>query len=291
MIIIRMKGGIGNQMFQYALYSELKHLGKDVRMDEVSGFEQDPQREPVLQRVFDIRYDVATPEEIRDLCDAHMGFFTRVRRKLFGRQSLEIVEPDGVFRPEILKKDHAYLNGYWQSEKYFADAAVQNALREAFALQPEQIISREESWEVLQQIDESASVSVHVRRGDYLWPGVVETFGGICTEEYYQRAMERILEEIPEASFFVFTNDKEWCKEHMKGERVYTVDSVEDENDADIADMLLMSRCKHHIIANSSYSWWAAWLNASREKRVIAPAKWLNNKDMTDIYTSEMIRI
>lgn len=291
MIIIRMMGGIGNQMFQYALYSELKYLGRDVKMDDVHGFKEDEQRDPVLTESFGIQYERATEEEIRDITDAHMSFFTRVRRKLFGRHSLEIVEPDGVFRPEILKVDHAYLTGYWQSEKYFPDAQVRQLLRDTYELQPEKLIHSEEGWALLQQIEESESVSVHVRRGDYLWPGVVENFGGICTEEYYQKAMERILQDKPEASFFIFTNDKEWCREHMKGERVFTVDSTKDEKDADLLDMLLMSRCSHHIIANSSYSWWAAWLNDTPDKIVVAPAKWLNNKDMSDVYTERMIRI
>ena len=291
MIIIRMKGGIGNQMFQYALYTELKHLGRDVKMDDVSGFVSDAQREPVLTETFGVTYEIATEEEIRDLRDSHMGFWTRVRRKLLGRHSQEIIEPDGVFRPEILELTEAYLDGFWQSEKYFPDTATRSALRKAFAVHPESILQDDEGYELLGRIRQTESVSVHVRRGDYLWPGVVETFGGICTEEYYQKAMNHILQEHPDATFFVFTNDKDWCRQHMTGERVFTVDATPGERDADILDMMLMSACRHHIIANSSSSWWAAWLNDTPEKTVIAPAKWLNNKNMQDIYTEKMIRL
>ena len=291
MIIIRMKGGIGNQMFQYALYSELNYLGRDVKMDDVNGFIGDGQRTPVLKETFGVDYVTATDEEVRDLRDAHMGFFDRIRRKLTGRHSKEIMEPDGVFRPEILQITDAYLDGYWQSEKYLPDTAVVSALRKAFSVRPEDIIRDDAGFELLARIRQSESVSVHVRRGDYLWPGVVETFGGICTEEYYQRAFGEILLTHPDATFFVFTNDKEWCREHMKGERVFTVDLTAGEGDVDILDMMLMSECHHHIIANSSYSWWAAWLNDAPEKCVIAPAKWLNNKNMQDIYTEKMIRL
>lgn len=291
MIIIRMKGGIGNQMFQYALYTELKYLGRDVRMDDVNGFADDAQRDPVLKETFQVDYETATGDEIRDLRDSHMGFWDRVRRRLTGRHSLEIVEPDGVFRPEILEKEDAYLDGYWQSEKYFPDTAVVSSLRKAYAIRPEDILTDDAGFELLSRIRQAESVSVHVRRGDYLWPGVVENFGGICTEEYYQKAMEYILQEHPDATFFVFTNDKEWCKEHMTGERVVTVDLKPGGGDVDILDMMLMSECRHHIIANSSYSWWAAWLNDAPEKRVIAPQKWLNNKNMQDIYTEKMIRL
>ena len=291
MIIIRMKGGIGNQMFQYALYTELKHLGRDVKMDDVNGFVSDAQRDPVLKDTFGVTYETATDDEIRNLRDSHMGFLTRVRRKLFGRHSQEIIEPDGVFRPEILELTDAYLDGFWQSEKYFPDTAVISALRKAFAIRPESILQDDAGYELLSRIRQTESVSVHVRRGDYLWPGVVETFGGICTEEYYQKAMNHILQEHPDATFFIFTNDKDWCRQHMNGERVFTVDATSGEKDADILDMVLMSECRHHIIANSSYSWWAAWLNDTPEKKVIAPAKWLNNKNMQDIYTEKMIRL
>lgn len=291
MIIIRMKGGIGNQMFQYALYTELKYLGRDVKMDDVNGFLHDEQRDPVLKETFGVTYDAATDEEIRTLRDSYMDFFSRVRRRLTGRHSKEIVEPDGVFREEILQIEEAYLDGFWQSEKYFPDTPVVSALRKAFCVRPEDILQDDAGFELLGRIRQAESVSVHVRRGDYLWPGVVETFGGICTEEYYQSAMEHVLLQHPDATFFVFTNDKAWCREHMKGERVVTVDLTTGAGDADILDMMLMSECHHHIIANSSYSWWAAWLNDAPGKSVIAPAKWLNNKNMQDIYTEKMIRL
>ena len=90
--------------------------------------------------------------------------------------------------------------------------------------------------------------------------------------------------------FFIFTDDKEWCKKHFKG-RCFSVVELEEGPKTDIAEMMLMSKCKHHIIANSSFSWWAAWLNDAPEKLVIAPSKWINHKDMDDIYTERMVKV
>ena len=106
----------------------------------------------------------------------------------------------------------------------------------------------------------------------------------------YKNAIKMVRQQHPNAVFFIFTDDKEWCKEHFKGPKFITVELQEGEF-TDVADMLLMSRCKHHIIANSSFSWWSAWLNDSPEKIVIAPSKWINNKKMDDIYTERMTKV
>ena len=119
MIIIQLKGGLGNQMFQYALYRELKHRGKEVKIDDVNGFIGDKLRVPVLDR-FGVQYEKATPEEIIALTDSKMDLWSRIRRKLTGRKTFRIDEVEGNFDPKILETDKAYLVGYWQSEKYFS---------------------------------------------------------------------------------------------------------------------------------------------------------------------------
>ena len=289
MIIIRLKGGLGNQMFQYALYLQLKALGKEVKIDEVSGFKDDKQRDPVLFDMFGIRYDKATPEEVVDITDAHMDFWSRVKRKLFGRHSGEYIDKTGNFDPSVLQMDSAYLNGYFQSDKYFTDKNVINQLKREFVIRPEEVLTTPSSWELYRQIKQTNSVSIHVRRGDYLEPGTVETFGGICDTDYYKRAIDRIFSMYPDAELFVFTSDKEWVEENVSGERLHTVDTGEAKEDA--VDLLLMSLCKHHILANSSFSWWSAWINDAPEKTVLVPPKWLNTKPMEDIYTERMIRV
>ena len=290
MVIIRMKGGLGNQMFQYALYCSLRARGTQVKMDEVNGFAEDPQRDPMLARVFSISYDKATQEEIVEMTDAYMHWWSRVRRKLFGRKTRAIDEEvNGNFDPRILELQEAYLEGYWQTEKYFEDPGVVKQLRDDFTLDPGKVLKDASAWETLKRIRQTESVSIHIRRGDYLAPGTVETFGGICTEEYYRKAVEYLLERFPDAVFYVFSNDKEWTTRHLTGDRFITVEYDEELDDE--ADLLLMSMCRHHILANSSFSWWAAWLNDAPEKTVIAPARWLNGRDIRDIYTDRMVRL
>ncbi len=288
MIIIQLKGGLGNQMFQYALYRALKKKGKTVKIDDVTGFVNDKLREPVLQG-YGIDYERATKDEVIALTDSKMDIFSRIRRKLTGRKTFRIDEESGRFDPKILELENAYLVGYWQSEKYFADEAVQNEIKEAFEKRPQELMNDTVSWTLLQQIECCESVSLHVRRTDYVDAEHIHIHN-ICSEKYYKNAIDKIRKEYPNAMFFIFTDDKEWCKKHFKG-RCFSVVELEEGPKTDIAEMMLMSRCKHHIIANSSFSWWAAWLNDAPEKLVIAPSKWINHKDMDDIYTERMVKV
>lgn len=288
MIIIQLKGGLGNQMFQYALYRALKKKGKTVKIDDVTGFVNDKLREPVLQG-YGIDYERATKDEVIALTDSKMDIFSRIRRKLTGRKTFRIDEESGRFDPNILELENAYLVGYWQSEKYFADESVQNEIKEAFEKRPQELMNDTVSWTLLQQIECCESVSLHVRRTDYVDAEHIHIHN-ICSEKYYKNAIDKIRKEYPNAMFFIFTDDKEWCKKHFKG-RCFSVVELEEGPKTDIAEMMLMSRCKHHIIANSSFSWWAAWLNDAPEKLVIAPNKWINHKDMDDIYTERMVKV
>ena len=145
------------------------------------------------------------------------------------------------------------------------------------------------SWTTLQQIECCESVSIHVRRTDYLDAEHIKIHN-LCSETYYKNAISMVRQKHPNAVFFIFTDDKEWCKEHFKGHNFINVELQEGEF-TDVADMLLMSRCKHHIIANSSFSWWSAWIGDTPEKMVIAPAKWINNRKMDDIYTERMTKV
>ena len=293
MVIIRMKGGLGNQMFQYALYCELEYLGRQVKMDDVTGFRNDRQRDPALS-VFGTDYQRATQEEVTDITDAHMDICSRVRRKLLGRHSLEYEERDGNFDPKVLEMTDSYLVGFWQTEKYFADPEVRQRLRRTFLQREQDILQGEAVRDFAQQIGDTQSVSLHIRRGDYLEPGTVETFGGICTDAYYREAVRMIRERYPDAVFYIFSNDSQWVwdhmLEHMQGVRCVSVDSALIGSDA--AELLLMSRCRHHILANSSFSWWGAWLSGHEPGQMtIAPDRWLNHKKMDDTYTEYMTRI
>ncbi len=294
MIIIQMTGGMGNQMFQYALYLKLCSLGREVKFDDISEYDR-PGVRPVMLWAFDIDYPRADKDEINEITDGFLKFSHRVRRKLFGRKSKEYHEESCNFDGQALVREPAYLTGYFQSEKYFKD--IEEQVRGAFTFSGKiwegldgELKERLEGY--LKRIENAVSVAVHIRRGDYLEKE--EIYGGICTEEYYRRAIAYFEEKEPEAVFFLFSNEPEWVKKWIRENyedngRFVAVESGREENG--YLDMYLMSRCRHYIIANSSFSWWGAWLGASRDKRIIAPSKWAQNQCYTDIYTENMVRI
>lgn len=293
MDIIRMTGGLGNQMFQYALYLKLTAMGRTVKFDDYSEYQLENAR-PIMLWCFGIDYPKASREEINEITDGFMTLKDKVRRKLTGRKSREYQEKDCNFDPEVLTRTPAYLTGYFQSEKYFQDIAEK--VREAFVFRPVifENLPEERKTAVFayeKRMKESFAVSVHIRRGDYLTSS--EVYGGNCTEEYYKRAISLMKEKYPQAVFFVFSNDSVWTKKWLLenyGEEEFLLIEGSDE-DSGYLDLYLMRMCRCHILANSSFSWWGAWLNPSREKCVIAPARWFNNQDCRDIYTPEMIRI
>lgn len=294
MNIIRMTGGLGNQMFQYALYLKLKSHGREVKMDDRTQYKDSGAR-PVMLWCFDIIYPKASEREVDELTDGFMELHHRVRRKLFGRKSLEYAERSCNFDRQVLERDPAYLTGYFQSEQYFGD--IEDLVRSSFTFS-------DKIWEGLsaeflekmkgyqRSIDESLAVSVHIRRGDYL--DNEEAYGNICTEAYYRKAIDLVRSQYPQAVFFFFSNEplwvREWLKSAYSGELPFEIIEGTDESTGYL-DLFLMSRCRHHIIANSSFSWWGAWLNPDKKKLVIAPAKWHNKQDYQDIYTEGMMRI
>ena len=191
---------------------------------------------------------------------------------------------------KIFDWDNIYLEGYWQSEKYFPDAA--ETLKKEFGLesvrenQPNGCGLSNQAEKRLQEIEQTQAVSIHVRRGDYLLPQNQALFGGICTEHYYEKAMKTIADSHPDVTFYLFTNDSEWAKGWL--EKPYRIKLVEWAGAKDYELLTLMSRCKHNILANSSFSWWASYLNENPDKMVIAPDKWLNGWDCSDIYRKDM---
>lgn len=323
MIIIQLAGGLGNQMFQYALYLQLKDLGREVKIDDVSGFEQDAQRMPALAP-FGITYERPSGEELRKMLDSSMLPWHRVRRKLFGRHKKSYFEQGKLFIPEVLTWDDIYLEGYWQTEKYFQP--VERQVRDAYDTdrlsaylekaglwsggesggagkvgkekkgRSENGEERKSAGQYLQEINNGCSVSLHVRRGDYLTPENQNLYGGICTDAYYMEGIRQMRERYPGCRFFLFTNDREWARRQFGQDRdkedadITWVD-LQGAGDNDYMEFLLMSRCKHHILANSSFSWWASYLNKNPGKTVLAPQRWLNGADNSDFYRADMQKI
>lgn len=287
MIIIQMSGGLGNQMFQYALYLKLKSLGRTVRFDDVTTYRLDNAR-PIQLAVFGLTYPRATDEEIRDITDSFMDLSNRIRRRFTGRKSLEYYEKDGCFDPKILEMRDGYLIGNFQSEKYFED--IRDDVRSAFRF--DDLNFSDETRDMKRRIrsEKGEPVCIHVRRGDYLKSDNV--YGGICTDAYYEAAMNYMRERHPGCVFYLFTDDSRWADTFVESHREMGVVPVTcSEEYTGYQDMYLISYCRHHIIANSTFSWWGWWLRKEKGGEVIAPSRWLNNGRCADIFTPGMIRM
>jgi len=179
-----------------------------------------------------------------------------------------------------------YLSGYWQSEKYFDD--VSGIIREEFQLKNEPAGL---NLELVRAMRGSQAVSLHVRRGDYVSNPIAASYHGVCSLEYYRTAIKLIEEKVANPKFYVFSDDIPWCKENLRFPQPATY--VDHNSDEPFEDLRLMSFCKHFIIANSSFSWWGAWLSRNQEKIVLAPKKWFltREKDDRDQVPANWIRI
>ncbi len=191
------------------------------------------------------------------------------------------------FSPQIFHlSSDIYLDGYFQSDKYFRDYA--DTIRADFEVV---IPPSEQNREMIKQIQSVNAVSLHIRRGDYTKPST-QALHGLCNAEYYKKSIQYIAEQVENPIFFIFSDDIDWVKENMQtGYEQYYIDF----NDAsqNHEDLRLMSRCKHHIIANSSFSWWWAWLNPNPTKIVTIPSIWFAwyDYDTRDIYPDGWIKI
>jgi hypothetical protein len=174
--------------------------------------------------------------------------------------------------------------GYWQSEKYFDK--VQSELRRLYTFNFEKLSS--ETLDYLSSIKSTNSVSVHIRRADYLQHE--DFYGGICTFEYYRNAIKYFMKNIDNPIFYFFSDDIEWVVEQFENLPIYKFVNINHSND-NWQDMYLMSQCNHNIIANSTFSWWGAWLNSNPKKLVLAPRKWSNMYENIDIYPPDWIKI
>lgn len=307
MNIIRMSGGLGNQMFQYALCLKLKSMGKEVKFDDINEYRGEKAR-PIMLAVFGIEYPRATWDEINAFTDGSMDIIKRIRRKIFGRRAIEY-EEQGFYDPKVLSFESMYLRGNFQSEKYFED--IKDEVRELYRFPrledmhlPDKLYRATKTC--LDKIESGESVGLHMYRSDSReeW----EQYEGICTEKYYEGAVRYMQDKLPDARFYIFSNEPKWVrgwvsmliqsqlKEGMSPQEVRAIKEkfvmVEANTEyTGYLDMLLMSKCRHNIISNSSFSWWSAWINDNPDKIIIAPDRWSREKEGNEIFTSNMILI
>lgn len=291
MVITKILGGLGNQMFQYSAGRALAlKLGVELKID-ISGFEGHELRDYYLN-AFNIKEALATKEETESI--KRLTKKKTLLGKLFGSKkqfsSVNIKEkPLFAFNEDFLKLgDNVLLSGYWQNEKYFKD--IGSTLREDFTLKHPLC---EKSKEVEKNIENCSSVSIHIRRGDYVSNPKVNSQFGLCTIDYYHRGIKYLEENVGgDLKFFIFSDDPQWAVDNLDLQYDST---VVDHNGADrcFEDLILMSNCKHNIIANSTFSWWAAWLNNNKDKIVVAPEAWFqdNKYDTSDLVPKEWVRV
>ena len=288
MKIVKILGGLGNQMFQYALYLSLKETfpQENVTVDLScfhgyhlhNGFE--------IARIFSLHPDKATVMEILRIAYYYPNyFFWQIGKRVLPQRKTMCAESTKLlFDKSVLQREgDRYFDGYWQDERYFIDC--RRTILNTFKFPP---FTDDNNLALLKKMDTN-SVSIHVRRGDYVGN---KLYQGICDLNYYREAIMKISSYISPSMFCDFSNDIEWCRDNLESfikAPIYYVDW--NSGTESYRDMQLMSCCGHNIIANSSFSWWGAWLNQNSSKIVIAPKRWINLNNCGFMLPSRWVKI
>ena len=291
MIVVKLWGGLGNQMFQYAFATYLAKQRNESNKFFTDGLTNDVHN--LGLKSFSLDLVALNDKEKASLgygFKSHLEY--RIKRKLlqlFPFLNKKIVIEKGLEYKSNISKNAELFDGYWQSYKY--TDAVEIELREKFVFND----SKLEQLNDYAEIASSNSVSLHIRKGDYL-AGKNALIYEECSMDYYLNGMAEIKKNVVSPVFFVFSNDLKWAKEHLIVSNSINIRFVDNScyKDPSIADLFLMSQCKHNIIANSTFSWWGAWLNSFNNKIIIAPAKWYVgelNKSTVDLIPTNWIRI
>lgn len=281
MIITKLLGGLGNQMFQYAAGRSLavKH-NAEFKLD-ISEFETYKVQDYAINNL-NIIENISTTKEIKEF--KHKKFLNLIQIK----NKKYIKEKGFTFDSDILYlSDNVYLEGYWQSAKYFQ--SIENIIRQDFKFKTQ---PQDKNLEFSKIITNTNSISLHIRRGDYITNPVANSVHGLCSLDYYEKSIDYISQKVENPQFFIFSDDAQWAKENLNIPFLSTIIDW-NKNENSYEDMRLMSLCKHNIIANSSFSWWGAWLNQNSDKIVIAPEKWFNTSsiDAKDLVPENWIKL
>lgn len=285
-IIIKFNGGLGNQMFQYAFARAIeKKTGIKTAFD-MSFFEKKYARSYELN-IFNLNL-----QSVEDFClKLKLKIIWKLRKKLNRKRFLGLnfySESHFEFNSDVFNiEPNTYIEGFFQTEKYFKD--IEKELRTDFQFKN---LSDTENQKLIDKISTANSVSLHIRRGDYVQKKRYQKLYASCSLDYYKRGIEHIAKQFPNPVLFIFSDDIDWVRENLNlpYESFYVSHNTGEKS---YEDMRLMSLCKHNIIANSSFSWWGAWLNENKEKIVIAPHRWFNDEKIvqTDVIPDRWIRI
>lgn len=293
MLIIQLQGGLGNQMFQYAFASILGLKNKTKVVIEGSIFERVEKTPGFTPRkfelaIFDIHYEWNTEPDV--FLFHHLSKINKLKKKLGFNYPKIYNEPSFGFQSDFLSiKAPVYLKGYFQSYKYLV--GYENFVRQLFSFPIEALddINRK----LLIKIKNSNSIAIHIRRGDYVSDKMTAQYHGSCSLDYYLEAIKLVASKNKDFTLVFFSDDSDWAKEQFNDLPYSKIIVDHNKGEDSWKDMLLMSICNHNVIANSSFSWWAAWLNDNQSKIVVAPKKWFQAKeiDINSIIPQEWIII
>lgn len=277
MIIVKLMGGLGNQMFQYAFGKSLEAKFNSPIFFDKSWFDQ--KFENVTPRVFgldafNISLHFIDPKRLFFRNPQH-SWFKILKQKIKGKIVCQKITEACFSFNQIKPNGNFYLEGYWQNNEYYE--GIRKIIVEEFHFPK---FSRPEDINLQDIILGCESVAVHIRRGDYVSSPKTNQYHGTCSMKYYKDAVNKILFEIPNAKFFLFTDDPDYVKSNFGFLSDWTL--VSDNRRAEVDELNLMHLCKHFIIANSSFSWWGAWLSRNPNKIVVAPKRWYKNEEANE---------
>ncbi|MCC8146952.1 MAG: alpha-1,2-fucosyltransferase [Bacteroidales bacterium] len=296
MAIIVLSGGLGNQMFQYAFFLAKEKNGEKMYLNTYSLQKEGTHNGYELEKLFRINAPYASSFSVKIvrkllIFQKKKGFhfLATLLLSLLRLSGINYIQEKGYaeFNKQYLNlgKDNTLYFGFWQSPKYFE--SINETIRNTFSFNKLNVSEKTNS--LLKKIKETESISIHIRRGDYLSEQNKKIYSGICTRAYYHKALSFIEQEVKDPLYIVFSDDPEWSKRNFPLKNVVYADWNSGKNSWE--DMFLMLNCKHNILANSTFSWWGAWLNAHPQKKVLAPAKFMNNYPTPDIYPPDWIII
>ncbi|MCQ2548441.1 MAG: alpha-1,2-fucosyltransferase [Lachnospiraceae bacterium] len=290
MIIIKVNGGLGNQLQQYALYEKFSSLGRTAKLD-LSWFQRENKnRELELEYFPNVEYQACTKQEYQSIVGKEVGlgkYLNKLSQKTGFKEKPVYIE-NQMYDEGIFDLENKVLEGYWACEAYYADilSDLRAKLKFPFSNNPLNV-------EMLQQINSCNAISLHLRRGDYLEKENQEMFGGICTDAYYESAISYVCEKTENPHFFVFSDDPTYAEEiygktalDKYPDATFTIVDINHGKDS-FFDMMLMSQCKHQICANSTFSFWGVRLCDTPKGIKIRPLK---QKNHCDWYTPESMK-
>ena len=293
MITVKLKGGLGNQLFQYAFGRAVSLKLETPLVLDISGYQNqseiDTKREYQLQH-FNLQAVISNETKVNKL-DSIKNIFEKIKNKI-----KDTANPYSAFsfEPKNLDvKDGTYLEGFWQSEKYFKD--IENILRSDLTLKNKIGEKAKLFKSRIKQVEDNGgiSASVHIRHGDYMTNKYANSYHGVLDLSYYQKAISTLQSKLCGKTLvlFIFSDDIAWVKENLKTEIPFVC--VSRPEILDHEELFLMSQCHHNIIANSSFSWWGAWLNPKDDKIVISPKRWVKDSTVntSDVTPLDWIRV